>query len=239
VIPAELSKKSWELICNLYKLPDVTKVVSLNGDDNQVYKMSIPGSADRVLRVSHPDVGTNQKILSEFLVLEHLRQNTDLNVPSLIKDKHGQFFTTICENGGSVPWQISMFSYMDGEVLSGKQPTPDIMFLIGRTLGQLDIALEKADKAIKPTPSKIRVRRDGKEITKWALVPFTKDSFDGSFLNTGNSGKPSHPTLSEISNRIQSGCKKMKRSLPHQLLHLDAHLDNLISYRSKNRYPGF
>jgi len=117
VIPAELSKKSWELICNLYQLPGVTNIVPLNGDDNRVYKMSIPGYADRVLRFSHPDTGTYQKIMSEFLMLTHLRQNTDLNVPSPIRDKHERFFTTICENDGSGPWQISMFSYMDGEVL--------------------------------------------------------------------------------------------------------------------------
>ncbi len=228
MIPSELSKKSWELIFNLYKLPDVTNVVSLNGDDNRVYKMSIPESADRVLRVSHPDTGTNQKILSEFLVLKHLRQNTDLNVPSPIRDKHGRFFTTIFENDGSGPWQVSMLSYLDGEVLSGKQLTSDSMFLIGRTLGQLDIALEKADKAIKPTPSKIRVRRDGKEIIKWALVSFSQEHVDGIFLNTGNSEKSLHPTFSKIISRLQSGCKKLKRSLPHQLLHLDAHPDNLI-----------
>ena len=228
VIPSGLSKKSWDLICNLYRLPDIAAVVSLNGDDNRVYRISIPGYADRVLRISHPDAGTSQKILSEFLVLKHLRKNTDLNVPSPIRDKDGRFFTTICENDGAGPWRISMFSYIDGEVLSGKQPTSENMFLIGQALGQLDIALENADKAIKPTPSKVRVRRYGKNIIKWALVTFSQASVDCSFLNTVNAEKWLHPTLSEISKRLQSGCKEMKRSLPHQLLHLDTHLDNLI-----------
>ena len=154
MIPSGLSKKSWDLICNLYRLPDIAAVVSLNGDDNRVYRISIPGYADRVLRISHPDAGTSQKILSEFLVLKHLRKNTDLNVPSPIRDKDGRFFTTICENDGAVPRRVSMFSYMDGEVLGEKQPTSENMFLIGQALGQLDIALENADKAIKPTPSK-------------------------------------------------------------------------------------
>jgi len=148
MIPSEFSKKSWELIYDLYRLPDITRIVSLNGDDNRVYKISIPGSADRVLRISPPDPGTRQKILSEFLVLEHLRQHTDLNVPSPIRDRHGRFFTTICEHEGAGSCQISMFSYIDGEMLSEKQLTSDNMFLIGQTLGQLDIALEKADKAL-------------------------------------------------------------------------------------------
>ena len=118
-----------------------------------------PGSGDRVLRFSHPDTGTNQKNQSEFLVLEYLRQNTDLNVPSPIRDKDGRFFTTLCENDGYNPWQLSMFSYMEGEALSKKQPTETACFSSAGPLGQLDIALEKADKTIKPQPSKIRARR--------------------------------------------------------------------------------
>ena len=223
----------WERICRLYELPEVTHAEPLNGDDNQVYKVSIPGSGDRVLRFSHPDTGTDQKILSEFWVLEFLKQNTGLNVPSPIRDKHGRFFTTTCENDGSGPWQVSMFSYMDGEVLNGKPPTLDSMFLIGRTLGQLHIALKKADKVIKPTPSRIRVRRDGEEIIKWALMALSRDSVDGSFPNTVNTGKSLHQTLSEVSTQLQKGCKEMKRSLPHQLLHFDTHLDNLIFDGSK------
>ena len=228
MIPSELSKELLELVCDLYQLPSPAGIVSLGGDDNRVYKMSIPGQGDRVLRFSNPDSGTEQKILSEFLVLEHLRKNTGLNVPSPIRDKQGRFFTTIDGNNRSGPWQISLFSYMAGDILSGKQLTTDKLFLVGQTLARLDIALQKADKAIKPTPSKIRARRDGKEIIKWALIPFSRDDFDGSFPGTKNAEKSLHPVLSRISERLQNGCKKLKRSLPHQLLHLDAHLDNLI-----------
>jgi Ser/Thr protein kinase RdoA (MazF antagonist) len=239
VPPVEFSKKMWERICRLYELPEVTHAEPLNGDDNQVYKVSIPGSGDRVLRFSHPDSGTNQEIQSEFLVLEHLRQNSDLNVPSPIRDKHGRFFTTLCENDGSDPWQLSMFSYMEGEVLSKKQSTEDSMFLIGWTLGQLDIALEKADKTIKPPPSKIRIRRDGKSIIKWALAIFTRNSVKLDFLNGRNVDESIHPTVIEISNRLERGCKKMKRSLSHQLLHFDTHLDNLIFDGSKTGILDF
>jgi len=228
VIPSEVSNRSWKLICDLYQLPDVTRIVALNGDQNRVYRITIPGSADRVLRVSHPDTGTHPSILSECLVLEHVRHHTDLNVPSPIRDRHGRFVTTICEHDGAGSWQASMFSYIDGEVLREEQLTPDTMLLIGMTLGRLDLALKEADKAIRPKPSKTRACRNGNEIVKWAISSFSCDPADVTVLNACSAGESLQSTLSEIGNRLRNGCRTSRRSLPHQLLHLDAHLDNLL-----------
>ena len=51
---------------------------------------------------------------------------------------------------------------------------------------------------------------------------------DYKFLNNDTSRKHLHPTILSVANRLQRHLRKLQRFLPHQLLHADANLSNLV-----------
>lgn len=223
-----LTNQVWRRICELYKIPTDAKVIPLGGTINRSYQISMPGRTKQVLRLYQPGIRTRQAIHAELMVLAYLSQASDLKVPSPIENKLGQFFTTINENNEPEPTQIAMFSYVSGEVIEGVIPSSDMMFRIGQTLGQLDLALYSADLAIDPSPSKSRRRWGGEASIDSSLKHLTKHQADYDFLQEDTYGKGLHPTILEIADRLRSNYSKLKHFLPHQLLHLDAHLGNLM-----------
>ena len=223
-----LTNQVWRRVCELYKITTDAKVVPLGGRINRAYQISIPGRAKQVLRLYQPGARTRQAIHAELMVLAHLSQAADLKVPSPIANKFGQILTIINENNKPDPTQIAMFSFVSGEVIGGVIPSSDMMFRIGETLGQLDVALQSADLAIDPPPSKSRPRWSGEASIDNSLKQLTKHQADYDFLQEDTYGKGLHPTILEIADRLLSNYRKLKYILPHQLLHLDAHLGNLV-----------
>jgi Ser/Thr protein kinase RdoA (MazF antagonist) len=194
---------------------------------NRVYKVILPDAAAQILRLSHYG-SESKKILSELMVLDHLSLNTDLKVPNPIPNRKGQLYSTINEKKRSCFAHGVMFTFVSGEPLSKTIPSANMMFRIGRKLSQLDLALKNADKVIKPSPSKTRGRRAGEKMIDWSLSPFIRHSVDYSFLDIQSADKGLHPTISGICNRLRDNYKKLKKFLPHQLLHLDTHFDNIV-----------
>ena len=228
VIASELASEAWDQICDLYHVPTGAKVVPLGIDTNRVYHISIPGRVEQVLRLSPPSARTKH-LVSALAVLEYLSETTDLRVPSPIPDKHGRLLATIREGGKRGPTRASMFSYVSGEVLSETELSSDIMFRIGQTLGRLHMALQSADEAIKPSPSRwSRHPRDGATVVGWWLARLSKRHGDSDFLPEHRLGIALHPTLLEIGDRLRKRYRQLERFLPHQLLHGDAHLRNLV-----------
>jgi len=222
-----VAKESWDQIYKTYAIPPEAKAVALEGDENRLFHISTTHRAPQVLRLSPP--GTDRKwITSELMVLQHISQTTKLRVPVPIPDKHGRLCATIHEPGSSGPTQIVLSTFVDGRGLSNIQPTSDLMFRIGRTLGELDLALKCADKVLRPSPSKIRGRRDGGQIIDWALQPFRQKSVDWSFLKKKRGGNRLHPEIEEMAERLRVNYGKLNAFLPKQLLHFDAHMENLV-----------
>ena len=221
---SELTSEAWSRICDLYRIPTGATAVPLGGDVNRLFRISIPGRAQQVIRLSWPGAVARQ-IVSELMVLEYLSQSTDLKVPSPIPNRYDRLVTTIYESDKPAPTQAAMFSFVSGEAISGIKPTSDMMFLIGQTLGQLDLALQSADLAIDPSPSKTRLRR---KFIDSSLSKLIEHQADYKFLHDNIPGKQLHPRILEIANRLRSHHRKLLKFLPHQLIHSDANLSNLV-----------
>lgn len=226
VIPG-VAKEAWLQICDSYKIPIDAKILPLGGDQNRSFLISKPNCIQVVLRLSQPGTITNQ-IASELMVLKHLGQTSDFAVPSPIADRHGQLLTTINENGQLDSTPVAMFSFVTGEVLSKRIPSSDMMFRVGKTLGQLDLALRHTDKALNHTPSKYRPKRDGEKIVDWSISQLTIHKEDYRFLHGKGSGRVLSPKIFELADRLRRNYRRSKRILPHQLLHSDANLTNLV-----------
>ena len=221
-----LAGRAWEQIRELYDLPASARVALLGGEANRSYQVTVEGRPQVLRLYSH---GTRPEwIVSELRVLEHLNQATDLQVPSPIPDRRGRLYAKILESDRSDPTPVAMFSYVGGEVIGEIELTSDVVFRIGQTLGQLDVALQRADRAIRPTPSRSRPRQDGESIIDWAVAQFMEHEAGSGFWQRGKAARGVHSTIVEIGNRLRKNHRKCQRSLPHQLLHSDAHFDNLV-----------
>jgi len=221
---SELTSEAWSRIRDLYRIPIGATAVPLDGDGNRLSRISILGRSQHVLRLSWPGAVARQ-IVSELMVLEYLSQRTDLKVPSPIPNRYDRLLTTIYESDKPAPTQVAMFSFVSGEALSGIKPTSDMMFLIGQTLGQLDLSLKKADSVIDPSPSKSKPRR---KFIDSSLSKLIEHQADYEFLHDNIPGKQLHPRILEIANRLRNHYRKLLKFLPHQVIHSDANLSNLV-----------
>jgi Ser/Thr protein kinase RdoA (MazF antagonist) len=226
VIPG-VAKEAWLQICDSYKIPIDAKVLSLGGDQNRLFHISIPNCGQQVLRLSQPGSVTKQ-IESELMVLKHLSQTTTFKVPSPIADRRGQLSTTIYENGQPDSTPVAMFSFVTGEVLSKRIPSSDMMFRVGKILSQLDLALKHTDQALNSSPSKSRPKRDGEKIVHWSISQLIKHQGDYRFLHGKGPGRGLSPKIIEVADRLRHNYRRFKGILPHQLLHADANLTNLV-----------
>ena len=227
VIASELASEAWDQICDLYHVPTGAKVVPLGIDTNRVYHISIPGRVEQVLRLSPPSARTKH-LVSALAVLEYLSETTDLRVPSPIPDKHGRLLATIRESGKRGRTRVSMFSYVTGEVLSETELSSDMLFRIGQTLAQLHMGLQRADEAIDPSPSRSAPRQGGEGLVSRWIVRLSKHHGDREFLREDRLGMALYPTILEIGDRLRKRYRQLERFLPHQLLHGDLHLNNLV-----------
>jgi len=224
----ELTHKAWFQICQIYNIPTDAEIVPLNSDENRTYQISIHGRDRQVLRLYQRHCRTNQAIDAELSILRNLSRFSDLKIPTPIAGKHGQYLATIYENNEPQPTRVAMFSFVTGKVLSRIKPSSEMMFRLGQSLGQLDLALHRAEEAINPSATQFRDRRDGAEIVDWSLGNLTYHRLDYDFLYDDKHGKRLHPTILEIADHLRVNYRKLKGFLPHQLLHLDANFSNLV-----------
>ncbi len=226
MVIAGLSNETWRQICEAYKISTKATVVPLNISKNITYQISLPGGVKQILRLYYS--GTKIEWLqSELSVLAYLRRETDLNILQPIAAQNGQLFTTLYKTNKHKPTQAAIFSFVSGEIVDGII-SQEMMFLIGQTLGQLDLSLHKADSAIDPSPSEIRPRWHVRSRIDWSLSVLVEHQTDFKFLNDDTSRKRLHPKILSVAKRLQRHLRKLQRFLPHQLLHADANLTNLV-----------
>lgn len=226
MVNAELSNEDWRQICEAYKIPTEATFVLLNISVNRTYLISLPGDGKQILRLYYSGIRI-EWIQAELSVLTYLRQETDLNILSPIAAQNGHLFTTFYETNNTEPTQAAIFSFVRGEIVDGII-SQEMMFLIGQTLGQLDLALHRADSAIDPSPSEIRPQWHVRSRIDWSLSKLVEHQTDYKFLNDDTSRKRLHPKILSVAKRLQRHLRKLQRFLPHQLLHADANLSNLL-----------
>jgi len=225
-ITVKLSHDTWRQIGKAYNIPTEATVVPLSIAGNRTYQISLPGGIKQVLRLYDSGVQAAQ-VQSELSVLAYLGRRTELKTPSPIPVHNGQFFTTVDETNKPEPTLVAMFSFVSGKAIKDTISL-EMMFRVGQTLGLVDLALAKADLEIKPTLSAIRPRWDSQARIDWALSQMFKHQAEYKFLNDSISSKQLHPTLLTIAKRLQNHFHKLWKHLPHQLLHGDANLSNLV-----------
>jgi len=226
MIKAELSNKDWHQICEAYNISTETTVMPLSISKNSTYQISLPGGGKQILRLYHSGIRI-EWIQAELSVLAYLRRETGLNILAPIAAQNGSLFTTLYKTNKHKPTQAAIFSFVNGEIVDGII-SQEMMLLIGQTLGQLDISLHRADSAIDPSPSAIRPRWHAKYRIDWALSRLVEHQTDFNFLNDDTSRNRLHPKILSIAKRLQKHIRKLQRFLPHQLLHADANLTNLV-----------
>ena len=152
----------------------------------------------------------------------------------------------------SDPTLAAMFSFVAGEPIH-RVASKEMLFRVGQTLGKLALALQRGDRSLQPAPSQFRRRWDGDIVINWVLEQLddlgkSTQAQEGLFdlaqpscigpLNPpvlGNFEDFSlHLVLKDraeimaISHRLRHHCQHVKFWLPQQLIHADAHFDNLL-----------
>lgn len=221
--PTQLTDQLWRQVCKLYELPHEAKAARLNSGQHQVYKISIQDGPTQVLRIYRPGVETDEAIRTQMRLLTYLSQTTDLTIPIPISNMEGEFLTVVYEDGNSDPIQLAMLTFVDGEAIHG-MITDEMMFRVGRILGQLDLALQKADAVIDPSPSQCKSPYEEVDFIGHPLHVLKKHRIDHRFLPASRDTK----LLERVAGRLRRNYRNVKDFLPSQLLHTDAHFDNLV-----------
>jgi Ser/Thr protein kinase RdoA (MazF antagonist) len=221
--PAQLINPLWHQVCKLYELPQDAKTELLNSSQPQVYKISFQDGPTQVLRIYPPGVETNEAICTEMRLLTYLSQKTDLKIPIPITNVEGQFITVVHEEDNSDPIQLVMLTYVDGEVIHGNI-TAEMMFQIGQILGHLDLALQKADAFIDPSPSQRKKAYEEQELIGFPLLELKKNGLNLRLPFAGGNIE----LMEKVADRLRRNYNNVKDFLPSQLLHTDAHFNNLV-----------
>ena len=156
-------------------------------------------------------------------LLTYLSQTTDLTIPIPISNVQGEFLTVVYQEGNCDPIQLVMLTFVDGEAIQ-ERITDEMMFRVGRVLGQLDSALQKADAAIDPAPSQCKKPYGEVDFIGYPLRELKNHRMDYGFLPTSRDMN----LVERIADRLRRNYRNVKDFLPGQLLHTDAHLDNFV-----------
>lgn len=220
-----IKKPLWTKICQAYQIPLFAQLIPLAGDSNQTYKILISEHSQQVLRIYRTNGQKKQQIDLELKILTYLSQCSQIKVPEPLSNQHKQLLTLIPDQDhGEIP--VAMFSYINGKTLTNILSL-DLIFKVGETLGKLDLALQKADLAIIPSPSKVCGKWDGEDSINWSLQQFTKYYYHHQFLQDHNQ-QHIRSSIFEIAHRLCNNYRKIKPLLPHQLIHADGHFDNFL-----------
>lgn len=220
-----IQESLWTQICEAYQIPLSAQLIPFVGDSNQTYKIKISQHNQQVLRIYRTNGAKNQEIDLELKVLSYLNQYSQIKVASPLINQQGKFLTLISDQDhGEI--RVAMFSFVNAQTVTNSLSV-DLMFKIGQTLGKLDLALEKANLAITPSPSKVLRLWDGEDLINWSLQQFTKYYFHHQFLQDHNPQKIKY-SIFELAQRLRNNYRQIKTLLPHQLIHADAHFDNFL-----------
>ncbi len=222
----KLCNNIWDKISQAYNLPTDTTVTPISIEDNHTYQLCLPGGIKQVLRLYQSNTKI-ERIQSELEVMSFLNRKTDLIVPLSIVNQSGEIFTAIDQEQQFSPLYAVLFSFINGEPVSSCI-SEKMMFQVGETLGKLDIALQKADSIIKPIPSRIWTGRNGYKIINWSLKNLANNQTNNPFLKNDLYSQKLLSDILRMAEYLKINFTIIHKRLPHQLLHLDAHLDNLI-----------
>ena len=221
--PAQSIDQLWHQVCRLYELPHEAKAARLNSGQHQVYRISIQDGPAQVLRIYLPGVETDEAIRTQMRLLTYLSQTTDLSIPIPISNVEGELLSVVYQEGNCDPIQLVMLTFVDGVAMAGKV-TDEMMFRVGRILGQLDLALQKADAVIDPSPSRCKKPYAEIDFIGYPLHELKKHRMDYRFLPANRDRRQ----LERVADRLRRNYRNVKDFLPGQLLHTDAHFDNLV-----------
>ena len=220
-----IKESIWTQICQIYQIPLISKLLPLAGDANETYRILISENHQQVLRIYKANSQKYQLIEAELKILTYLSQFSSIQVPKPLNNKQGQLLTLITnQDYGQIP--VAMFSFIQGQTVTNII-SPDLIFKVGQNLGCLDLALQKADLKIMPSPSRIRDKWDGADLINWSLEKFTKSYANHQFLQD-DSQRQLKSNIINIAHRLCNNYRKIKSLLPHQLIHTDGHFDNFL-----------
>ena len=221
-----LSDKNWYRICQQYNIPHAAIVIPLSIAENHTYQISLPNGSKQVLRLYHSSKKAAE-IKSELMVLEHLSQVVPFKVPTPITTKTSQLSIDLCENEKLESTPTAIFSFVTGKAISSII-SEEMMFHTGQTLGELSIRLQSADLTLSPSPSQSRSRWNGEEIVNHSVAEAIAHYQYYEFIHNYIQKQDFTSLMLNIAERLRSNYRKIKFWLPHQLIHGDAHFDNLV-----------
>ena len=122
-----------------YAFTGVAKYLGGERDQNFLINLDDPDGRCVTLKVAN-SAEPDDLLDMQTAALDHIAaQNPRLPIPSLIRTKSGQKWSTITANGAT--YRVRAFNYLPGLPLYKAPEDPRLMRNLGRTLAQLNIAL--------------------------------------------------------------------------------------------------
>jgi Ser/Thr protein kinase RdoA (MazF antagonist) len=101
---------------------NVAKVSLISNEQNGIFRIDTHDKHKYILRVCLPDAcHTIEEINSEMMLLNAIRQDSDINAPIPLKTKSGEWLTTVEVDGVPQPRHCVIFSWVSGVDLADRR----------------------------------------------------------------------------------------------------------------------
>jgi Ser/Thr protein kinase RdoA (MazF antagonist) len=194
---------------DLFGLEGKTRLLA--GERDRNYRIDLPDGSRRLLKIWN-QAQDPAVIDFQLSLLEHLRvQAPSLPVPRVLHSPSGERWAVVPGEGGR-DYVACLLSWLDGDALRNAPATPRLFHSLGSALGRLDQALANFHHAA----SHRDMLWDVSRVQRLRVLLGSVDD-----VSTAQSAR-------SMLDRFESSVLPGLASLPHQALHADFNLDNVL-----------
>lgn len=216
----------WTKIREEYRLPAETRIARLRSSMIEIYQLSLPNGSHRILRF-HPPRGDHRLLATQLELLNYVSDHGSVDILKPLKTSKGEFVAVVEAVGNSVSVHVVMYSFIEGRPIT-ECVSESTIRLVGETLGLLDLILRRADSEINPKPSDVLGKWRVDVALRYIVLQIEANFARYNLIPDPLQHKKVLSRILSLAPILAGYCRHISRRLPHQILHGDAHLENLL-----------